>query len=191
MLGKLIKNIRTKKHMTKTKIANEIGVDIGYLTHIENGDRKPTYKVLTEICKSLDIPYQKLLASYSSSVPKEALEYDVFKYTAEDRLLLIDDINDLHFMKCPPGLNSVSFGIRLNDDSMNKIYDQYSYVFVDFGSSVKPQEVGLFYYNGQILIRRLFVYAKKYISLYPDNPKYPIIRVKKDDTFYIIGKIRQ
>ena len=41
MLGKLIKNIRTKKHMTKTKIANEIGVDIGYLTHIENGDRKP------------------------------------------------------------------------------------------------------------------------------------------------------
>lgn len=191
MLGKLIKNIRTKKHMTKTKIANEIGVDIGYLTHIENGHRKPTYKVLTEICKSLDIPYQKLLASYDSSVPKEALEYDVFKYTAEDRILLIDDINDLHFMKCPPGLNSVSFGIRLNDDSMNKIYDQYSYVFVDFGSPLKPQEVGLFYYNGQILIRRLFVYAKKYISLYPDNPKYPIIRVKKDDTFYIIGKIRQ
>ena len=73
-------------------------------------------------------------------------------------------------MKCPPGLNSVSFGIRLNDDSMNKIYDQYSYVFVDFGSSVKPQEVGLFYYNGQILIRRLFVLEKKYISLYPDNP---------------------
>ena len=49
MLGKLIKNIRTKKHMTKTKIANEIGVDIGYLTHIENGDRKPTYLSLIHI----------------------------------------------------------------------------------------------------------------------------------------------
>ena len=68
MLGNLIKSIRTKKHMTKTSIAKQIGVDTGYLTHIENGDRKPTVKVLQEICKSLDIPYQKLLASYSSSV---------------------------------------------------------------------------------------------------------------------------
>ena len=91
-------------------------------------------------------------------------------------------------MKCPPGLNSVSFGIRLNDDSMDKIYDKYSYVFVDFGAPIKPQDIGLFYYNGQILVRRLFIYGKNHISLYPDNPKYPKIRVKEKDTFYIIGK---
>lgn len=75
-------------------------------------------------------------------------------------------------MKCPPGLNSVSFGIRLNDDlwikSMTNIH-----VFVDFGAPIKPQDIGLFYYNGQILVRRLFIYGKNHISLYPDNPKYP------------------
>ena len=59
MLGNLIKSIRTKKHMTKTSIAKQIGVDTGYLTHIENGDRKPTVKVLQEICNAIDVPYQK------------------------------------------------------------------------------------------------------------------------------------
>lgn len=191
MLGNLIKSIRTKKHMTKTSIAKQIGVDTGYLTHIENGDRKPTVKVLQEICKAIDVPYQKFFAAYNHKIPQEAIDYEIFKHTAEDRILLVDDINDLHFMKCPPGLNSVSFGIRLNDDSMDKIYDKYSYVFVDFGAPVKPQDIGLFYYNGQILVRRLFIYGKNHISLYPDNPKYPKIRVKEKDTFYIIGKIVQ
>ena len=31
MLGNLIKSIRTKKHITKTSIAKQIGVDTGYL----------------------------------------------------------------------------------------------------------------------------------------------------------------
>ena len=191
MLGNLIKSIRTKKHMTKTSIAKQIGVDTGYLTHIENGDRKPTVKVLQEICNAIDVPYQKFFAAYNHKIPQEAIDYEIFKHTAEDRILLVDDINDLHFMKCPPGLNSVSFGIRLNDDSMEKIYDKYSYVFVDFGAPIKPQDIGLFYYNGQILVRRLFIYGKNHISLYPDNPKYPKIRVKEKDTFYVIGKIVQ
>ena len=191
MLGKLIKSIRTKKHMTKTSIAKEIGVDTGYLTHIENGDRKPTVKVLQDICKAIDVPYQKFLTNYNSKLTQEAIDYEIFAHTAEDRILLIDDIKDLHFMKCPPGLNSVSFGIRLNDDSMNTIFDKYSYVFVDFGAPLKASDIGLFYLNGQILIRRLFIYDKNHISLYADNPDYSNIKVKKNDVFYIIGKIVQ
>ena len=194
MLGNLIKSIRTKKHMTKTSIAKQIGVDTGYLTHIENGDRKPTVKVLQEICNAIDVPYQKFFAAYNHKIPQEAIDYEIFKHTAEDRILLVDDINDLHFMKCPPGLNSVSFGIRLNDDSMDKIYDKYSYVFVDFGAPIKPQDIGLFYYNGQILVRRLFIYGKNHISLYPDNPKYPkimfndVIGCRDDIMIYLIDK---
>ncbi len=191
MLGNLIRNIRTKKHMTKRRIAQDIGVDPGYLSHIENGNRKPTYKVLTDICKAIDVPYQKFLASYGSTLTQEAIDYNIFKYTAEDRILLIDDINDLHFTKCPPGLNSVSFGIRLNDDSMNKIFDKYSYVFVDLGAPLKSFDIGLFYYNGQILIRRFYVHTKTHISLWPDNPKYPKIKIKENDIFYIIGKVLQ
>lgn len=191
MLGNLLKNIRIKKHRTKSSIANTICVDTGYLTHIENGDRQPTVKVVKEICKCLDVPYQKFLACYDTKVTKDAQDYDVYKYTAEDRILLVDDINDLHFMKCPPGLNSVSFGIRVNDDAMDTIYEKYSYVFVDFGTTLKAHDIGLFYYNGQILIRRLFIYGKTHLSLYADNPKYPKIRIGKKDTFYIIGKIVQ
>lgn len=191
MLGDLLKNIRIKKNRTKSSIANTIGVDTGYLTHIENGDRKPTVKVLKQICKCLDVPYQKFLACYDTKITKDAKEYDVYKYTAEDRILLVDDINDLHFMKCPPGLNSVSLGIRVNDDAMDTIFEKYSYVFVDLSATLKAHDIGLFYYNGQILIRRLFIYGKTHLSLYADNPKYPKLRVGKKDTFYIIGKIVQ
>lgn len=189
MLGELIRSIRTKKHRTKSSIANTIDVNTGYLTHIENGERKPTVKVLKEICKCLDVPYQKFLACYDTPLTRVAKDYDIFKYTAEDRILLIDDIKDLHFMQCPSGLNSASFGIRINDDAMN--IEKYSYVFIDLGATLKAHDIGLFYYNGQILIRRLFIYGKNHLSLYPDNPKYPKLRVGKKDTFYIIGRVLQ
>ncbi len=189
MLGKLIRNSRRKKRKRLEDVAMEAGIDKGYLSNIENDKRKPTIKVLKEVCNAIGVPYQKFLACYDTYLPKAVEDYNFFTHTAEERILVIDDINDLHFLPCPASAASASFAIRINDDALN--IEKYSYVFIDLGTPVKPNDVGLFYLNGKIFIRRLYVYKGDYFSLYADNPKYPKIKVNDDDIFYIIGKVIQ
>ena len=191
MLGKFLKRIREERKITKKKLAKELKIDPGYLTHIEKAERKPSIKMLFDICDSLDVPYQNLLSVYDKQLDDEQEYYNYLNFKSENRILLIDDIKDLHYMKCPSGLNSVSFGLRISDDSMDKTFDKDTYVFVDLGAPLHFEDIGLFYYNGQILIRRLFIHHRKSLFLHADNPKYENIKIKENDNFYIIGKIMQ
>ena len=44
MLGNLLSHIREEKEMSKTNIAEAIGINVGHLTHIEKGERNPSQK---------------------------------------------------------------------------------------------------------------------------------------------------
>ena len=57
MLGNLLSHIREEKEMSKTNIAEAIGINVGHLTHIEKGERNPSQKTLRDICKAMNIPY--------------------------------------------------------------------------------------------------------------------------------------
>ena len=56
MLGTLLSKIRKDKNITKTELSSLTGIDIGHLTHIEKGERNPSYSTLNNICNSLKIP---------------------------------------------------------------------------------------------------------------------------------------
>ena len=191
MLGKYLKHMRESRKLTKKKIAKDLKIDPGYLTHIEKAERTPSLKLLLDLCDYLDVPYQNVLSVLGRELNKDQEKYNYLKYKSDDRILLVDDINDLHFMKCPSGLNSASFGLLITDDSMNETFDKDTYVFVDIGTPIDFDDVGLFYFNGKILIRRLFLYHGKYLFLHADNPKYESIKITDKDKFYIIGKIIQ
>ena len=43
MLGNLLAKIRKEKNITKTELSTLTDINVGHLTHIEKGDRNPSY----------------------------------------------------------------------------------------------------------------------------------------------------
>lgn len=54
-LGKKIKSLRKKNNITLTRLSELSGVSQGYLSRIENGKHEPTFSVLLQIARALQI----------------------------------------------------------------------------------------------------------------------------------------
>lgn len=55
-LGKNIKKIREEVNLSKTQLSKKAGIDRGYLSRIEKGQRNPTLGYIIKISKGLKIP---------------------------------------------------------------------------------------------------------------------------------------
>ena len=61
MLGKIILEQRKLLNIKSKHLAETVGIDPGFLTHIEKGDRNPSKSVLAKICKELHLSYEFML----------------------------------------------------------------------------------------------------------------------------------
>ena len=80
MIGQMIKNIRTSKKMSLKSIADITGIDIGHLSHIEKGERNPSYKALSAICSALEVSVTQFVGSIGKPLNEEQEEYGYIKY---------------------------------------------------------------------------------------------------------------
>ena len=186
MIGDMIAKVRTEKGMTKTELAKLTNINIGHLTHIEKGERNPSHKALKNICKALDIPYQQLMYTYDKQVSEEQENYGFINHISYNKILAINNIQD--FINCPSNMPSASLAIKITDNSMNPKLKKNDYAFIEFNSLLNNKDVGLFYINKKILIRR-FIIRKNKIILKADNTDFDEIIISDSDSFYIIGKI--
>jgi len=60
-LGKRIRQQRTLARMTQEKLAEEAGISLSFLGHIERGTRKASLDTLVKICNALKVSPQLLL----------------------------------------------------------------------------------------------------------------------------------
>ena len=186
MIGDMIAKARKEKRMTKTELARLTEINIGHLTHIEKGERNPSHKALKNICKALDIPYQQLMYTYDKTINEDQENYNVVSHISYNRLLAVDSVGG--FIDCPSDVPSSAIALRMNDDAMAPTFEKDSYVFVEFNTPLNSKDYGVFSYNGEIIVRKFFAKGDK-ISLRAANKNVSDINVKKDDEFYIIGKI--
>jgi len=186
MIGDMIAKVRKEKGITKTELSRLTDINIGHLTHIEKGERNPSHKALKNICKALNIPYQQLMYTYDKDISEEQSKYDVIDHISYNKILAIDSIDG--FIECPPTVPSSAVAIKIKDNSMCTSFDINTYAFVEFNTPLNPKDIGLFSYNGQILIRK-FSLRKEKIILKAENKDFDEIHVKDNDEFYIIGKI--
>lgn len=186
MIGDMIAKARKEKRMTKTELARLTEINIGHLTHIEKGERNPSHKALKNICKALDIPYQQLMYTYDKTINEDQENYNVVSHISYNRLLAVDSVGG--FIDCPSDVPSSAIALRMNDDTMAPTFEKGSYVFVEFNTPLNSKDYGVFSYNGEIIVRKFFAKGDK-ISLRAANKNVSDINVKKDDEFYIIGKI--
>jgi transcriptional regulator with XRE-family HTH domain len=60
-LGERVKEIRTRKGLTQTELANKIGKDHPSINKLENGKVNPSYYFLYEVAQGLEVDVIELL----------------------------------------------------------------------------------------------------------------------------------
>ncbi len=185
MIGDMIARIRKDKNMSKTELAEKTNINIGHLTHIEKGERSPSYKALKAICKALDVPYQPTLFTIDKNMDEVHKEYKLVNHISYQE---VPAVNIENFISCPASMASASMAIKINDDSMEPKLKKDSYAYLALNMPLENKDIGLFSYKGQLLIRR-FILRKDDIALRAEKKESDDICITKDDDFYIIGKI--
>ncbi|UFU01497.1 helix-turn-helix domain-containing protein (plasmid) [Radiobacillus kanasensis] len=61
--GRRIKAYRKLKGYTQIQFAQELGISVSVLGEVERGSRIPDSALIDQICKTLDIPVEELLAT--------------------------------------------------------------------------------------------------------------------------------
>lgn len=186
MLGSLISFIREKKDLSKTVVAEKTGINVGHLTHIEKGERKPSPKALRDICSALDIPYQPLTYTLDKELTEDQVRFNLIASVPYDTVPLVSNIEDM--ILCPASIPDASIAFIMKDDSMKSSVPKGSTVFVEFNAIPLHREIGLFKYGSSILVRRI-VYRKNKIVLKSDNLLTKDIAITDGSEFTIIGKV--
>ena len=92
------------------------------------------------------------------------------------------------FIDCPANYSNASFAYKVPDNSMYPLIEKDSFVFVEQNTVLSNKDIGLFFYNGNYLLRRL-IYKRGKFALKADNSELKDINISNSDTFYIVGKI--
>lgn len=59
--GDNLRRIRRKCGFTQEELAHRVGMDVSYLSQLENGRKEPCLRKMKEISQALEIPLRQLL----------------------------------------------------------------------------------------------------------------------------------
>ena len=186
MLGEMIAFIRKDKNLTKAGIARGTNINTGHLTHIEKGERNPSHKVLKTMCKTMGIPYRPLMYTYDKELTEEHLSYKVVSHIPYDKIPTFDALGSL--IDCPASYPGASIAVKINDTSMEPKLKKDSYAYIEFNTPLDNRDIGLFSYQGQLLIRR-FIIRKDVVVLRAEDKEIKDICLDPKEEFYIVGKV--
>lgn len=188
MIGKVLSRIREERKITKTDLAKMTDINIGHLTHIEKEERNPSHKALRALCDALQVPYQPLMYTYDRELTEEQENYKVQNHVKYDSIPIVDSI--IGYAACPTEVRNASFVMRSFNDAMApKILDD-DFVYIELSSPLSKGDIGLFEYDGRLIIRK-FVVRKNDIVLRAENNEYDDIIINKDANSTLLEKFLQ
>lgn len=186
MIGKILMRILKEKNLSKTKIAEMTGLNVGHFTHIEKSHRTPSRKTLKIICDALKVPYQPLMYTYDKKITEEQVSYNAQNHLTYNKIIAVDSITS--FIECPTKFPTTSMALQMPDDSMEGKIKSKELLFIELNTALNSRDIGIFDYNNEHIIRR-FIVRKDCLILRADNKDYPEIILDYEDNFTIIGKV--
>lgn len=100
--------------------------------------------------------------------------------------LLSDDYKEVEVGSEVP--TSADYGLRVVGNSMEPVYSDGQVVWVKKQDSLANGEIGIFYLNGEVYIKKLQDDSSG-IFLISLNREYTPIAIKEDDSFKIFGRV--
>lgn len=186
MIGDMISRARKEKNVVKSELSRRTNINIGHIAHIENEERNPSHRALKSICRALEIPYQPLMYTYDKVFTEEQKLNNMPEHISYDKVLAVSSLDS--FIECPVDLGSASLAFKVEDKSMEPRLEKGVYAFVEFNTPLENKDIGVFEYNGKILIRR-YVIRKNSLVLRADNKDFSDIPLEENDQYNIIGKV--
>ena len=186
MLGNLLTRIRLEKGISKTELSQKTKINIGHLTHIEKGTRNPSHKALQNLSSALDVPFEPLYHTYDKTLDEKQLEYKYIDKIAYNKIPAISNIDS--YIDCPTEFSNASFALKISDNSMNPIFKEGDYAFIEINGLIKHREIGFFRINNEFMIRKL-IYRRNHFILKANDKSFKDIVISDEDDFQIIGKV--
>ena len=186
MIGDMITRIRNEKGVMKTELARRTNINIGHISHIEKNERNPSHRALKSICRALETPYQPLMSMYDKVFTPEQIAWNMPEHISYNKIPAFSSLDS--FIECPIDFPNAAFALKITDDAMAPRLEKDAYAFVELNSPLDNKDIGVFEYNGKILIRR-YVVRKESLALRADNKQYSDIVLSEKDSYNIIGKI--
>ena len=186
MIGELISRICQKRNITKSELARRTNINVGHIAHIENEERNPSHRALKSICRALEIPYQPLMYTYDKVFNEEQRLNKMPEHISYNKILAVSSADS--FMECPVDFPSACLALKVPDNSMAPRLEEGIYAFIEFNSPIEYKDIGVFEYDGKILIRR-YIIRKDALVLRADNKDFDDITLTDNSAYNIIGKV--
>jgi SOS-response transcriptional repressor LexA len=197
-IGRRIRFYRTQAEMTQRELATRAGVNQGFLSEIERGNRKPSPSSIKAIAVALDIAPAVLIgdgADHDSPQPLETRELPLFGTIPAGPPAKSDEQMEMF-----PVLRHLwapnRYVLRLTFDSMEPTLKPGDLVLVEYRSNVNPEHV-----QGRICaclvdqsptLKRVWVERRQdhlLVILRGDNPSLSPIVVDDTVDFSIQGVV--
>ena len=85
-------------------------------------------------------------------------------------------------------MENATFALKINNEDMSPKFKLGSIVYVEMNTPINNKDIGIFEYEGKIIIRK-FIIRRKDIVLRAEKDDIEDIVVTRDTEFYIIGKV--
>ena len=186
MIGDMIARICKDKSISNSELSRRTHINVGHLCHIEKGERNPSHRALKTICRALEVPYQPLMYTYDKVFTNEQIQNNMPEHISYDKVLAVGSLDE--FITCPAELPNASIAFKITDDAMQPRLEKDTYAFLEFNTPLENKDIGVFEYNGQILVRR-YVVKKDGLLLRADNKEFKDLPLNSRTKYTIIGKV--
>lgn len=124
--------------------------------------------------------------TYDKELTEEHHSYKIETHIPYDKIPTFDALGTL--IDCPPTIPGASIAVKINDTSMEPKLKQNTYAYIEFNTPLDNRDIGLFWYDGKLLIRR-FIIRKDGVVLRAEDKSLEDICIDFKGDFYIVGKV--
>lgn len=211
-IGERIKEFRQDISMTQKELGKKTGLSTQVISNIERGVTQPSAEDMSNIAQALNIPIDTLYAQKNSDLPKQTTTSNIHN------LLNLTNINFSSFpivgtIKAGHDgyiMNDYDGMITLSTDRLN--INNYNYIGLKVsgesmtGDGISEGDIALIelnanyendnsiyavVYDNELAALKRIKKDDDHIILMSSNPKIEPIILNKDDTFYVVGKLKR
>lgn len=212
ILGERIKKIRQDKKITQKELGKKTGLSTQVISNIERGVTQPSAADMSNIAQALNISIDTLYAQKNSDLPKQ---------TATSNIPNLINLTNINFSSFPVVgtikaghdgyiMNDYDGMITLSTDRLN--INNYNYIGLKVsgesmtGDGISEGDIALIelnanyendnsiyavVYDNELAALKRIKKDDDHIILMSSNPKIEPIILNKDDTFYVVGKLKR
>lgn len=202
MIGKKLRDLRSKSGKDQRTVAKEIGINVSVLSLYENEKRAPDIENLKKLSDYYNVTSDYLIGR--SDLPAFPSEGEASSQSAVSVKVLgslpagvpfdeVEDVIDIVTISPEQAAGGSRYiGVLVQDDSMYPKYIPGDILIVELTSNVRNNEDCLVYVGSHNAIVRTIHQAGTHIILVPVNQKYdPATYGPWDDPVKIVGIVRE